>query len=1599
MGRSRGRQQQRRRYEKAIHPGALATMAGANGTAQPRGMALADAVNALTSRAMYEAGTFGAVPMPRDPRDQVAFGPSWPLPPQPLDPARPDTKRPEPRVSEYPVSWNLPGSGNKLVPWQVLYAASENVDILRRCIEIRKKHVRGMEWAWVVDPDIVASAYRADARKGRDDVEAELRDKYLPEIQRATEFWRMPWKSNGLSFGQWVNGWIDQHLTLDAVAIYPQMTYGGKLLALELIDGATIKPLLDFRGSRPVPPFPAFQQNVYGFPRGEFTATTETTEDGLTVVNGAFLADQLYYHRENFRPQTPYGYSATEQALISARLYLKRQGWMLAEYEDGSTPVMWLTMEGTPAMMSGASAMTATQRREWEDSLNDEYGGQTRARHRVKVPPPGMKPMAMPAVDERYKPEYDLFLIKMLASHYGVTNTELGFSESTGLGNSGLHEGQERTGQRVGTDPDLKMLAESINDLSRTFLKTPPEIVFQWIDKAGEDSQAEDATADAQRKRATITINDDRKRLGLAARDEPEADMLLFINGNQVVPLEGLAERIAQQDAQAQQLADAKSGIAGAAPMGMDGTEDDVPPEDMEAAKAAEISAYHRWVRRNPDPRRPFLCKYAEPSDFDDADPDLIAFEGWEYTEDLTKAYESWWPRDSRGRWIRRVHLGHMPEGPEHPGKEVLEGLKRHGRANGSSSTIRGMDTPTLNTRQLGHLKSGLHSPEGILAGNGPTEAALARRGLVEPYGHNMYRLTDAGRAHLDSVSGVSADRIDAPVQPDATQRRTLAEIHAEAEHVNAEIARMNDSYQARNDAWRSRMGELRDRADELDAERRAASIAEGRAKDAAARAAAAERVDQPLTHPELGERIKETVRAHPDEFMSLADLRDSLGADHDRVRVDLTLTEMSTHKDTNIVPVANLKSLTPREREAALMLGNGPRHVIRVTGPASGTAEHAARNPVSPDAPTDMRNMKTSLGPGEYKSPEQIKTDAAAYREREQAKIDELEATRAQYIAAGRKKTREPLNPIKIIDDDIARRKSNMEDAERRVTPFGQSGIVPPTPEQEAGMAAERAETERTTRLRGLIANAETVHGTDRSQWRPATRRQVEAMEANLAGLDKTPAKPTPAPAPVSAMTPVYDKLLDGGLVKHKQSRQIVEQMEAHGWELTGQNPMYATTSWRAPDGRTLHAQFLTEDRPKFYVQGVGRGALTYRDALAHVVTPTHEEVGGPNIRAAAEQVSPGLGERVSDRLINGRGDASLDPLVKATRQLSGYGGTQRRTHTEVAESLRAEAASLETLAESNAAHAARFNFTDDSKMASGQRERAAQFRQIADTLERQAGERQAYEAERERRAGLPLDIRPTTRGASASAKPAKPTAAHTGGSQSLASREAALSDAVASGVASEHGLSGGEAADVKLITTSSGARVILKKTKEDMGNWSPKDQTDAEELASAVAEAVGVRAPAMRRVRSDTAYQEFIPGASAKQLYGKGVPDHILNSDDGIRLGLLDRITNNTDRHAGNWLVADSGGIAAIDNGMAFNYSTTIGHNPFGKAHFGEDTPNALTPADAAEMRARLEALKPRFTAMGRTKWYRAMMAQFDDVERNANGTRDIYGAGSGR
>lgn len=491
-------------------------------TIAPSATFTAEQVGMLLALRNQQGGV--AAPLPREP--MAMFGPGMPLMPSPIDPVDPVSGRPEPRIWEYPVSSNLPGVTDRLVPWRVLRDVSE-VPVVRDCIRIRKNQVAALGWDIVVSKRALQQYRANDPDTSSIKIQRQLREKLNPDIARLLAFWEKPDFEQGETFVEWAGKVLEEHLVLDAVALYPFHNKGGDRLGFRCLDGSTIKVLLNEYGGRPQPPFPSYQQVLWGFPRGEFIADVDN--DG--AIPGAYNSDRLIYRRREVRSITPYGYSSVEQALQSVDLYMRRLEWDKAQYTDGVQPAGWIKN-------TGMDTWNVNQLMSYNQAFNDLYAGQTLNRMRYHLLPPGMEPMESKDHPEKFKPDYHLHLIKLVAMHFDMTIAELGFTEAKGLGSSGYHEGQADVQERKGTNPDLRWLQSVLTEISRTHLGMPPELEFQFLGLDSEDEQAADEVFERQVRSGRITINESREESGRAPFNIREADMPMVETNRGIIFLE-----------------------------------------------------------------------------------------------------------------------------------------------------------------------------------------------------------------------------------------------------------------------------------------------------------------------------------------------------------------------------------------------------------------------------------------------------------------------------------------------------------------------------------------------------------------------------------------------------------------------------------------------------------------------------------------------------------------------------------------------------------------------------------------------------------------------------------------------------------------------------------------------------------------------------------------------------------------------------------------------------------------------------------------------------------------------------------------------------
>jgi hypothetical protein len=165
------------------------------------------------------------------------FGPQNPLPPQ----APPDVAG---RQFDYPFGFNLAVTPRSWEPtgFAELRGLAESYDLLRAVIETRKDQMERLTWR--IRP-------RAPTPTG---------GASDPRLVALTQFFECPDKHHG--WASWLRMLLEDLLVIDAPTLYKERTRGGAIYALDVIDGASIKRLIDDWAARRRRPH---VRKAYGF--------------------------------------------------------------------------------------------------------------------------------------------------------------------------------------------------------------------------------------------------------------------------------------------------------------------------------------------------------------------------------------------------------------------------------------------------------------------------------------------------------------------------------------------------------------------------------------------------------------------------------------------------------------------------------------------------------------------------------------------------------------------------------------------------------------------------------------------------------------------------------------------------------------------------------------------------------------------------------------------------------------------------------------------------------------------------------------------------------------------------------------------------------------------------------------------------------------------------------------------------------------------------------------------------------------------------------------------------------------------------------------
>lgn len=375
------------------------------------------------------------------------FGPGEPV--MPLDPET------EPRVFQYQPGVNLimkPRAGfGHLLSFEALRSMASTCKEIRLNIEHIKRQMRGIEWEIIPvkkEPVEVAGSLYVGT----------------PDVSAVEEFMKKP---NGTdAFDSWLNMIVEEILVTDALTLWPH-TEAMVTKWVDVIDGTTIRPLLDMRGKLPQPPLPAYIQNLHGVPMSSYPYNT------------------MMYRPLNTKVNTPYGESPTEWILTSINTSIRYDLSRLGYFTDGNIP---------GAFYSVPESWTPEQI-EWFNNYIDALflGDPSRLSRLLAVPGGTGSHVTQFRNNDFDNPALNEFLMRVACWAFGNNPAEFGLVSGSGLGGAGFMEGANAIQFRSLIGPLSDFIGGVLTEIIQVYLGRPELKMAAKNSKSIEERTAQSA--------------------------------------------------------------------------------------------------------------------------------------------------------------------------------------------------------------------------------------------------------------------------------------------------------------------------------------------------------------------------------------------------------------------------------------------------------------------------------------------------------------------------------------------------------------------------------------------------------------------------------------------------------------------------------------------------------------------------------------------------------------------------------------------------------------------------------------------------------------------------------------------------------------------------------------------------------------------------------------------------------------------------------------------------------------------------------------------------------------------------------------------------
>lgn len=339
------------------------------------------------------------------------------------------------RRFDFPTGYNtnIRPRAYEPITFDQLRSLADAYDILRIIIETRKDQIAALKW--VIKP--TDKKVKPDAK-----------------CEEVTRFLKSPDRMQ--SWDSWLRALLEDMLVIDAATIYPRKTLGGKLYALELVDGSTVKRVIDATGRTPEVPEVAYQQILKGLPAVDYSR------------------DELIYAPRNIRTNRVYGFSPVEQIITTVNIAIRRQLNQLEYYTDGNVGNMLFRVP---------KDWQPSQIREFQEWFNELIG--QNSKHKARFIPDGIDPVEVK--QPPLKDMYDEWLSRVVCFAFSIEPTAF-----VAQVNRATAETSRDASISDGQTP-IKNWVKSVIDRIINDQFGYVDIEFDWVDQRalGQKEQAE----------------------------------------------------------------------------------------------------------------------------------------------------------------------------------------------------------------------------------------------------------------------------------------------------------------------------------------------------------------------------------------------------------------------------------------------------------------------------------------------------------------------------------------------------------------------------------------------------------------------------------------------------------------------------------------------------------------------------------------------------------------------------------------------------------------------------------------------------------------------------------------------------------------------------------------------------------------------------------------------------------------------------------------------------------------------------------------------------------------------------------------------------